>query len=48
MIAILTVLRPLALANTFLQRIGRNAAWVAWGLMVLIIMRSEAHSSGLK
>ena len=38
MTAILTVLRPLALFNTFLLRIGRNAAWMAMGLMVLIIM----------
>jgi len=36
--AILTVLRPLALFNTFLLRIGRNAAWMAMGLMVVIIM----------
>ncbi|MBU4528589.1 TRAP transporter small permease subunit [Hoeflea sp.] len=38
MTAILTVLRPLALFNTFLLRIGRNAAWMAMGLMVVIIM----------
>ena len=38
MTAILTVLRPLALFNTLLLRIGRNAAWMAMGLMVLIIM----------
>ena len=38
MTAILTVLRPLALFNTFLLRIGRNAAWVAMGLMVVIIL----------
>ena len=38
MTAILMVLRPLALFNTFLLRIGRNAAWMAMGLMVLIIM----------
>lgn len=38
MSAILLVLRPLALLNTFILRIGRNAAWVAMGLMVLIIM----------
>tara|TARA_R110002020_G_scaffold391420_1_gene601821 strand:+ start:4772 stop:5359 length:588 start_codon:yes stop_codon:yes gene_type:complete len=38
MSAILIVLRPLALINTFLLRIGRHAAWIAMGLMVLIIM----------
>ncbi|MDP2734523.1 MAG: TRAP transporter small permease subunit [Hoeflea sp.] len=38
MTAILTVSRPLALLNTFLLRIGRNAAWMAMGLMVLIII----------
>jgi TRAP-type transport system small permease protein len=38
MTAILTVLKPLTGLNTFLLRIGRNAAWMAMGLMVLIIM----------
>ncbi|MBC7282912.1 TRAP transporter small permease subunit [Hoeflea sp.] len=38
MTAILTVLKPLALLNTLLLRIGRNAAWMAMGLMVVIIM----------
>jgi len=38
MSAILIVLRPLALINTFLLRIGRNAAWMAMALMVVIIM----------
>ena len=38
MSAILIVLRPLALINTFLLRIGRHAAWIAMGLMVLIIL----------
>ncbi|MDP3523199.1 MAG: TRAP transporter small permease subunit [Hoeflea sp.] len=38
MSAILIVLRPLALLNTFLLRIGRHAAWMAMALMVLIIM----------
>ena len=38
MTAILTVLKPLALLNTFLLRIGRNAAWMAMGLMVVIII----------
>lgn len=36
--AILLVLRPLTQLNTFLLRIGRNFAWIAMGLMVLIIM----------
>lgn len=35
---ILAVLKPLAGFNTLLLRLGRNAAWVAMGLMVLIIM----------
>ncbi len=38
MAAILTILRPLAWINTMLLRIGRNIAWVAMGLMVLIIV----------
>ncbi|KGF67109.1 C4-dicarboxylate ABC transporter permease [Hoeflea sp. BAL378] len=38
MSAILIVLRPLALFNTFVLRIGRHAAWIAMGLMVLIIL----------
>ncbi len=37
MAAILTLFRLLAWINTFLLRIGRNIAWVAMGLMVLII-----------
>jgi len=38
MAAILLILRPLAWINTILLRIGRNIAWVAMGLMVLIIV----------
>lgn len=38
MAALLTVLRPLAWINTILLRIGRNVAWVAMALMVLIIV----------
>jgi len=38
MTVILAVLRPLAGFNTLLLRAGRNFAWVAMGLMVLIIM----------
>ena len=37
MAAIITVLSGLTWINTFLLRIGRNFAWVAMGLMVLII-----------
>lgn len=37
MAAILAVLSGLTWINTFLLRIGRNFAWVAMGLMVLII-----------
>lgn len=35
---ILGVLKPLAGFNTLLLRMGRNVAWVAMGLMVLIII----------
>ncbi|MCY0092540.1 TRAP transporter small permease [Hoeflea ulvae] len=38
MTVILAVLRPLAGLNTRLLRLGRTFAWVAMGLMVLIIM----------
>ena len=37
MAAIVIALRGLAWINTILLRIGRNFAWVAMGLMVLII-----------
>lgn len=37
MAAIIAVLSGLTWINTFLLRIGRNFAWVAMGLMVLII-----------
>jgi TRAP-type C4-dicarboxylate transport system permease small subunit len=38
MTVILAVLKPLAGLNTLLLRAGRNIAWVAMGLMVLIII----------
>ncbi len=38
MAAIIAIIRPLAWLNTRLLRIGRNIAWVAMGLMVLIIV----------
>lgn len=38
MTVILAVLKPLAGFNTLLLRMGRNVAWVAMGLMVLIII----------
>ena len=38
MAAIIAILRPLTWLNTMLLRIGRNIAWVAMGLMVLIIV----------
>lgn len=38
MTVILALLKPLAALNTVLLRIGRNFAWVAMGLMVLIII----------
>jgi TRAP-type C4-dicarboxylate transport system permease small subunit len=38
MAAIIAVIRPLSWVNTRLLRIGRNIAWVAMGLMVLIIV----------
>ncbi|WP_169054164.1 TRAP transporter small permease subunit [Nitratireductor sp. XY-223] len=38
MAAIIAIIRPLAWINTMLLRIGRNIAWVAMGLMVLIIV----------
>lgn len=47
MTVILMVLRPLALINTFLLRIGRNAAWMAMALMVVIIMLQIIFRYGL-
>ena len=38
MTVLLAVLKPLAGFNTLLLRMGRNIAWVAMGLMVLIII----------
>jgi TRAP-type C4-dicarboxylate transport system permease small subunit len=38
MTVILALLRPLAAINTLLLRMGRNFAWVAMGLMVLVII----------
>jgi TRAP-type C4-dicarboxylate transport system permease small subunit len=38
MAGILSILRPLAWINTMFLRIGRNIAWVAMALMVLIIV----------
>ena len=38
MAAIVAIIKPLAWINTILLRIGRNVAWVAMGLMVLIIV----------
>lgn len=36
--AIIAIIKPLAWLNTRLLRIGRNIAWVAMGLMVIIIV----------
>lgn len=38
MTVLLAVLKPLAGFNTLMLRMGRNVAWVAMGLMVLIII----------